>query len=79
MEQNQNGLSQFRLGDKALSFLRDLEEQERKERLGLDVETLLYVHGYLEDYINNEFATISYLSIKSLARYRQIVFNSLLM
>ena len=29
MEQNQNGLSQFGLSDKALSLLAKLEEQER--------------------------------------------------
>lgn len=70
MEQNQNGLSQFGLSDKALSLLAKLEEQERKERLGLDVGTLNYVHEYLEDYINNELNTFClYLANDLIDRY----------
>lgn len=58
MEQNQNGLSQFGLSPEALTFLAQLEEQERQERLRLDVGTLNYVHGHLEDFINDDLKIV---------------------
>ena len=59
MEQNQNGLSQFGLSPESLNLIAHLEEQERQERLRLDVGTLNYIHGHLENYANYDLKITS--------------------